>query len=618
MSPPVAELTALVEARLVGLVRGQITHPSSPSNPALIASPGAVVKAHRSGATSIEQVELLEGSTYQLHVQNAGQIQTGDLVFADSQIDADPSEWLYVSAVASDKSWVEVQYAGARLMIFVGTRLTPSGSPPQMFLQAIGSGPVANVATDIQGRFQFFMDAQACDLVVHHATSTGWGPEVLPRPERGPQTLVDGWVNAADHPNLQAALSALPLSGGTVFVPAGRWPQSEALLFPTDRPVRLMGAGKNATVLHWASDPTGSASSQSDGLIRVRGDNQSIEDLGVVGPGPAPRVGPGRGIVVGRRVGERSTTQPMRDFKLRNCDISQTQGWVVYVYGNDVTSDPWSDPSSDLSVTIIGELFGSSLAYNHADGVVRIGQGTVLWTLDRLNIGATIGNQVLAIKSSALSCEDCAFDAPLDDVSELVVLQSCGSVSLRDCDFENPSSTLASKYFVAVRGGNAKGIQLQNCSFFRAPASSVPETSRAALPARVLIAEAGNPVLGLTLFGLTAYLAIGPGLHSTSVDDVLVQNVSSEVYCAGCIRSDDSAYSALRVNSAALRTTIAGPQRLRVPRLSQAEREALLPGNSANASDVVEGDVVYDHTLGQLFVFSKLNGALGWHAVVVS
>jgi hypothetical protein len=35
-------------------------------------------------------------------------------------------------------------------------------------------------------------------------------------------------------------------------------------------------------------------------------------------------------------------------------------------------------------------------------------------------------------------------------------------------------------------------------------------------------------------------------------------------------------------------------------------------------ADVVEGDVAYNADDGKLYVYSRLNGTAGWHAVTVS
>lgn len=611
---PAVKLLTLVNGVTLGRVRMQVFHATSSSNPAPVASAGATVKAYRLGAVSAEQVELFEGMTAQIQVSDAGEVQVGDVLFADSQVDAAPSEWLSVTAIAANRSWIEVQYSGYRLLILVGTRMTPSNNPPQMHTGSLAGTPVASVDTDMRGECDFFLEPRSFDYTIHHPAGSGWASELANWQAPAESVSFDGWVSAADHPTLQAAVDSLPSWGGTVFVPAGTWPQAGPLLFPPDRPVRLLGAGRSATLLHWATDPTGGGSAQSDGLIRVRGDNQVIEGLTIRGPGGATRVGPGRGVVVGRRLGELATTHPLDGFQLRDCDIRETQGWALYVYGKNTASDPYVDPNSDLSISIMGSVRDCTFASNGADGAMRFGEGTVAWGLERVGVGASKGLQLHAIGTTLLRCEGCTFDEPADDLSGKVLLQSCSLVTFDGCDFENPISTLDTPYFITITESNNKGISILNCNFFRAPAASVPSGSKKDLPSKLITAVSGVKVRGLRIANVTLYMHLGDGIAALAENDLLIGDPESEIVVEGSVRGDDTTYSELRINSRGLRTAIVGPRRIRVPSISGAELQSMTPATA----DVVEGDMTYNTTDGKLYVYSKLSGTAGWHAVTVS
>src|SRR5262245_22025657 len=170
---PNLKLLTLAKGLTLGRVRMQVTHAKSGTDPTLELVPGAIVQAFRLGATSSEQVALYDGSTVQVHVSDAGQVQVGDMLFADSQIDMDSSEWLYVSAIAADRSWIEVQHAGEHLVIFVGTRMTPSPAPPQMYSGGLGGTPIGSATADSRGNCDFYTQPRTFDYTVHYPGATG-------------------------------------------------------------------------------------------------------------------------------------------------------------------------------------------------------------------------------------------------------------------------------------------------------------------------------------------------------------------------------------------------------------------------------------------------------------
>jgi len=78
---------------------------------------------------------------------------------------------------------------------------------------------------------------------------------------------------------IQAAINAVPLSGGCVFVPPGTYRSVTAIVFPTDRQVRLIGAGADQTKIHVPAGTTA-----TPGVIHLRGGElgSSVEHLQIV------------------------------------------------------------------------------------------------------------------------------------------------------------------------------------------------------------------------------------------------------------------------------------------------------------------------------------------------
>ena len=67
-------------------------------------------------------------------------------------------------------------------------------------------------------------------------------------------TGVTDWLNLGDPAygeQLQAAINALPSTGGTIYVPAREFPQNTVVSFPANKPVRVIGAGSHASVLYF-------------------------------------------------------------------------------------------------------------------------------------------------------------------------------------------------------------------------------------------------------------------------------------------------------------------------------------------------------------------------------
>lgn len=82
-----------------------------------------------------------------------------------------------------------------------------------------------------------------------------------------------------DAPAIQLAIDAVSASGGVVYIPAGTYRVTSSIVFPTDRQVRLMGAGPQSTILHVPSGTTA-----TPGVIHLRGTElrSSVEYLQIL------------------------------------------------------------------------------------------------------------------------------------------------------------------------------------------------------------------------------------------------------------------------------------------------------------------------------------------------
>ena len=67
-------------------------------------------------------------------------------------------------------------------------------------------------------------------------------------------------------PAINAAIADVPAAGGIVYMPKGTYRCTTEILYPTDRQVRLIGAGRQSTKIHV---PIGTTA--TPGVIYLRG-----------------------------------------------------------------------------------------------------------------------------------------------------------------------------------------------------------------------------------------------------------------------------------------------------------------------------------------------------------
>lgn len=245
-------LPTLDEQNAIGRARLEITHPTSPPSGSEVPVASASLRVFRRGATVTEEVELLEGSTTAVPVVDSGEIVVGDSLFVESTID-DDSQWLAVTDVASSRTSITVQYAGYRLVLMPGMRMTPVGSEPALFADHIGGNPVQSVLTDSDGIAEFavavndsIIGVATFDFVVRYPLVTGWPPQ-LHACESRVGSLRSSHLDVRDFATVQAALDVCP-AGGRLYLPRGTYTAPPGG-FVVRKPIELFGDGTETTVL---------------------------------------------------------------------------------------------------------------------------------------------------------------------------------------------------------------------------------------------------------------------------------------------------------------------------------------------------------------------------------
>ncbi|MFI5371518.1 MAG: hypothetical protein ACHQ52_08175 [Candidatus Eisenbacteria bacterium] len=567
----------------------------------------ATINIYRQGATLTYSLSVGNGVTVSdVAVSATGEILAGDSlqVFKSGALQ---SGTLTVVSVDAPTSLTLHNGSGSTISASAGDRLVLTNNRPVFYSDPLGSSSLgSSISADGTGRAGAFVRVKRFDYT---ATGTGFTGRMFPDAAGAFVSSLTGWLNALAYSSIQAAVDALPAGGGTVFIPAGTWAQSACIVLPTNRPVRMIGEGKAATILSWATNPT---TTTNDALIRVRGDGTIIENLGIVGPTTTPTSSnPGRGISVGRKASE-TTGAPLRGFQLRDCAISQTPSYALYAYGSDSSVDPGVDGNS---FSILCGVNNCDLSYNVQDGLVQINRDCTTWTIVQCNIGASKGYQLYLDRCSLVRCDRTAFDTALDN-SEYVLINDAATVTFDTCDFENPNSDSSSAYFVRITGTNASSILFLNCSFYRTNPSvqDYPPVAVPNMASNLITCDTPNVVRGLIIIGARLYLHVGGGEGNDAIatHDVNVTNGSSETYIAGSVRGDDNRYSTLSINLTSRRNVVLGRDRVRIPRMTSGTPSD--PLDISNMVDLVDGDVVFDATTDTLTVY--YGGA--WHNVAVT
>jgi hypothetical protein len=217
--------------------------------------------------------------------------------------------------------------------------------------------PAGNVATlDARGHARIHSPETRFDAIASGGGLTS--PLLLADKFGGWARGGTGIINAKDYPTIQDAIDALPLDGGTVYIPAGTHQMTDTLYTPCDRPCHLVGEGCSpvfgkGTTLQWSPDE-----GEHTAMLRVRGDNSSVRGLRLLNIGTTVPDGTdesiGYGLLIGRRdvpdahplPGQEGGTEYVKMGNLPVCrvliedvTVSGAQGWGLTIPGFGVQSN---------------------------------------------------------------------------------------------------------------------------------------------------------------------------------------------------------------------------------------------------------------------------------------
>ena len=326
-----------------------------------------------------------------------------------------------------------------------------------------------NVATvNARGCARFYTAETRVDCIV-----TGGGlaaPASLPDQLGGWVRGGVGWFNAKDYPSIQDAIDALPLEGGTVYIPAGTYTLTETLYTPCDRPCQLVGDGMapfggdalmQGTLLVWTENVD---------MLRLRGDRSSARMMSLRNSSSATSAQEyvGRGITVGRRnlvdphpapgtnpvlteyVNGREA--PQHRVLVEDMTVEAATGWGIHVPGFGKTAGGADEPG-----TVIPGVDG--------------GGGTMAFWVDfrRVTVSASkaFGGCFLGLGSTTLHFENCGIlgQGRGGPDNRYAYLGGCVQAIFDRCTFEGLSPTVHPWVTVS----NAEDSHFINCWFEEDP-----------------------------------------------------------------------------------------------------------------------------------------------------
>jgi hypothetical protein len=364
---------------------------------------------------------------------------------------------------------------------------------------------------------------------------------------------VTDWV-IVDATGVQAAIDyAHANSLHVVYVPAGTYTLTAALQFPANYPLRLMGAGRGRTTLHFGSIA-------SSYCVLMCGSDQSIESLAITGSGGA--AGSTRGVLI------QPATGSISNVRLKDTRIFYSGSYAVEVTGGSGSSTVFSSNCEHCE-------FG----YNANNGLMKLDALVYNWSLEECSFLVSTGPMLVVDGAVSVVARDCAFRTAAVD-SHFVRLNNPRSVLFEGCYFSEPTYT--STHFIQCTGGGL-AVSINNCYFNRASAQATgPKVVSVASP---------DFVQGLVVTNPMSYMPIsGP---PTASDDVLVSDGTSSVTLLGGAVSDNSAFRTPRVNVSTLAAFIGNyNSRIRVP-IADDYSKTQLP-------DLSSGDIIFNVDFGRL------------------
>ena len=379
-------------------------------------------------------------------------------------------------------------------------------------------------------------------------------------------TVAPEWVNARDFASIQAAVDSLGTNGGVVYIPRGTYNSGTVpsfgpatLLLPEQvNPVHLVGDGPYLTILE--------GSSNSNDLLRIRADGTTIRGIALKGTNVS---GTGRGIVIGRQAVGGGLAAP----SIIDCRVLNTPSWGLYVMGTD-------DLANDIC--LLGTYSRLKIDGNQSNGGIFIGrQCTTQWFRD-CAVTTFRGYAARLYLCEGVAFHTCVFEDSRDGAQPYIVLAGANLIHLANSWFEH-HEVPTTNHFIRIGDGPTlfcRNTTIDTCRFVQV----VLTTAR--------VAKIKDSSRGVVLNNVEVVL------QSTVGTDDIVIDPGSEATILGGVLATPGGYFPLRiVDGSTNKTALLTNNRLRLPRVTTAERAAL--------TDVQQGDVVFEQTSQRLFVFGS-------------
>lgn len=406
------------------------------------------------------------------------------------------------------------------------------------------------------------------------------------------------WLNARDYPTIQAAIDALPAAGGMVFIPEGVYTITSTIVIPPGKRVRLMGAGRERTIIK-------SASTSLD-MVWIKSNDSGLEDLTLQGPYQASSAETqGRGIVIGQLSAD-NPTDIVRRATIIDCLVRGTASWALYLIGLDDAG-----AVADLSLSIFGTFERTTFQENMAFGLVKINHGNTTQYFRNCGFVQIVGYALRAEYGYQVQLDQCTFEAS-DDTKPYVEINWCDSTAISRCWFEHRGGFIAphdsnTQRFIATKN-DSQSVLIDSCEFTRHAAGVGGSSSAGRNPYAIELGDsAGGVVRGAVISG--CHFTV-PGIVLGS-DHITIRNNSECVVVGGRIADGDPGYLPKIPqidDSGSIRTGALGwAMRLRIPGITTAER--MSPPGHWPAFQL--GDVVRDAEDGKLY--AKVAGS--WQAL---
>jgi hypothetical protein len=433
----------------------------STSDHAQVPAAGAAIQFYRAGATVSATVTVpASPPDSAVFVYDPGRVAVGDTV----RIGTGPGV-LTVSGVFPDHLLL-TNSSGTSIQLTVGTRLVPTNNPPNAYMDPFCGASIGSALyTDPIGRAGAYLSSNRVDYDV---VITGQplklyvdGAGVTGRSDQA-------WNDLRDFGgNLQAAIDALPIDGGTVFVPRGTWPLASGVVVNISN-VTIVGEGADSVLR--------AATPNSYNMVTVNQGNFQLRDITLDGAATVqdlagksclsiPAFEPTSGVILNVVLENATLTgapayglwmQDVIIFMAHGCHFDANQGDGARI----VTKTGGATTTQFTSCTFSRNgNRGCS-----ADNVNVFTFRSCIFEGNKGGSGDSAGNGIDVIGCNRIEVLSSYFANPdtSSPLFELILLRNCIASAIDGCSFDG-GAVIAKQPVQAVRYSNCQWPRLSNC-----------------------------------------------------------------------------------------------------------------------------------------------------------